>query len=249
MTVLRVRGLVKRFGGVPAVDGLDLDVEAGEILAVVGPNGAGKSTLLALISGVLAPTASDGILFEGTDLAGRRPHRIRRLGVATVRQSPRPFGSLTVLENVAVAAMFAGPRRQDEATSRCLAAEQLSVVGLSDRAGWRVDRLTPNERRRLELARALAGRPRLLLLDEVMVGLTPVEIDASVATIRRVRDHLGISVIWVEHVMRAVTALADRVVVLDVGRELAQGPPGEVLRDPRVVEAYLGRELDRRAAG
>lgn len=249
MSLLRVRGLVKRFGGLPAVDGLDLDVEAGEILAVIGPNGAGKSTLLHLLAGVIAPSSSAGIVLDGTELAGRRPHRIRRMGIATVRQDPQPFASLTVLDNVLVAAMFAGSSRRTERDARRLANEQLERVGLSRVAGWSVGRLTLYERRRLELACALAGRPRLLLLDEVMAGSSAAELDALVATVRAIRTELGVAVVWVEHVMRAVTQLADRVLVMDAGRELAQGRPELVMSDDRVVAAYLGRGTDRRAAG
>lgn len=249
MSLLRVRKLVKRFGGLPAVDGLDLDVGAGEILAVIGPNGAGKSTLLHLLAGVITPTSAAGIVLDGADVTGRRPHRIRRMGIATVRQDPRPFASLTVLDNVLVAAMFAGARRRTERDARRLATEQLERVGLAQGAGWSVGRLTLYERRRLELACALAGRPRLLLLDEVMAGSSATELDALVATVREIRAELGVAVVWVEHVMRAVTQLADRVVVMDAGRELAQGRPELVMDDDRVVAAYLGRGTDGRAAG
>ena len=247
--VLQVRGLVKRFGGVPAVDGLDLDVAAGEILAVIGPNGAGKSTLLELVAGTLAPSASRGILLEGRELVGQPAHRIRRLGVATARQDPQPLASLTVGDNVVLGAMFGGPTRESEAAARRLAAEQLELVGLTEQAGWPVDRLTLQQRRRLELARALAGRPRLLLLDEVMAGSNADELDASLAILRRVRDGSGIAIVWVEHVMRAVTQLADRVVVLAAGRVLADGAPAEVMGDERVVTAYLGGGTGHRAAG
>jgi branched-chain amino acid transport system ATP-binding protein len=249
VSLLRVRGLVKRFGGLPAVDGFDLDVEAGEILAVIGPNGAGKSTLLHLLAGVIAPSSSAGIVLDGTELAGRRPHRIRRLGIATVRQDPQPFASLTVLDNVLIAAMFAGPRRQTERDARRIAIEQLERVGLAQGVGWPVGRLTLYERRRLELACALAGRPRVLLLDEVMAGSSVDELDGLMTTVREIRTELGVAVVWVEHVMRAVTRLADRVVVMDAGRELAQGRPEQVMSDARVVAAYLGRGTGPRAAG
>ena len=249
MSLLRVRGLVKLFGGLPAVDHLDLDAEAGRILAVIGPNGAGKSTLLHLIAGLIAPSSVEGLALDGVELSGRAPHRIRRMGVATVRQNPQPFASLDVVDNVMVAAMFAGETRRPERDARRRATEHLERVDLPTASGWTVDRLTLHERRRLELARALAGRPRLLLLDEVMAGSSTAELDALVVTIRRIRDELGVAVIWVEHVMRAVTQLADRVVVMDAGRELAQGPPELVMHDERVVAAYLGRGTDHRAAG
>jgi ABC-type branched-subunit amino acid transport system ATPase component len=249
VSLLQVRGLVKRFGGVPAVDGLDLDVAAGEILAVIGPNGAGKSTLLHVIAGLTAPSSVTGIVLDGADLAGRRPHRIRRLGIATVRQDPQPFASMTAFDNVVVAAMFAGSDRRGERDARRLAGEQLERVELASEAGSTVDRLTLHQRRRLELACALAGTPRLLLLDELMAGSNATELGALVATVRGIRDELGIAVIWVEHVMRAVTQLADRVVVMDAGRELAQGRPEQVMADERVAAAYLGQGADHRAAG
>jgi len=249
VSLLQVRGLVKRFGGLPAVDHLDLDVEAGEILAVIGPNGAGKSTLLHLLAGLIAPGSVERMALDGAELTGRSPHRIRRMGVATVRQDPQPFGSLDVVDNVLIAAMFAGTTRRTERDARRLAGEQLERVDLPSTAGWPVDRLTLHERRRLELARALASRPRLLLLDEVMAGSSTVELDTLVTTVQRIRDELDVTVIWVEHVMRAVTQLADRVLVMDAGRQLAQGRPGLVMRDASVVAAYLGPGTARRAAG
>jgi len=242
MTVLELDGVEKHFGGLPAVNGVSLGVDEGEILALVGPNGAGKSTLLKAISGLQPPTRGN-IRFMGRDIGGLRAHAVRRCGVAMVLQTPRTFESMTVLENVVVGAMFGttgGRLSVSVATSR--AEEALGFVGLEDRAGDEVGSLNLHQQRFLELARSLAGRPRLLLLDEVMAGLNDTELQASVDIVRTARDRLGVTVIWVEHVMQAVMSLAERVVVLDFGECLADGVPHEVMRDPDVVTAYLGGE-------
>lgn len=249
MKILEVRGVAKWFGGLPAVDNVDLDVDEGQILAIIGPNGAGKSTLLKMLGGVLPPSSSDGIVFRGTELTGLRPHRIRQLGVAEVLQTPRMFESMTVLENVALGALFGGPHRRSEADALRVATDQLERLGIGDRAGWAVGRLGLHQRRTVELARALAGDPWLLLLDEVMAGLNPGELDSYLAMVRRVRDERGVTIVWVEHVMRAVNELADRVLVLHLGRQLAQGRPDQVMGDRAVIEAYLGRGAGGHAQG
>jgi ABC-type branched-subunit amino acid transport system ATPase component len=249
--LLRVRGLTKRFGGLPAVDGIDLDVAVGEIVAIIGPNGAGKSTLLQVINGLQAPTHATGITFDGADLVGRKPHQIRHAGIATVLQTPRMFAGMTVRENAALGAMFgdaAGGKRVQRAADPHVR-DTLERLGLGDRGDAQVDELTLHQKRLLDLARALVGRPRMLLLDEVMAGLNPTEVDRFVQVIRSVRDDLGVTVVWVEHVMPAVTQLADRVVGLDAGRVLAQGPADEVMRHPQVIAAYLGRQDTGHAAG
>ena len=248
--LLEVRGAVKHFGGVPALDGIDLDVAAGEVVAIIGPNGAGKSTLLQVINGMEAPTRVDGIRLDGQDLVGWRPHRIRRAGIATVLQTPRMFEGMTVRDNAALGAMFAGPDRPRSSGGRApIVQEVLDRLGLADRADADVGVLTLHDKRLLDLARALTGGPRLLLLDEVMAGLNPTEVDRFAEVIRSVRTDLGVAVVWVEHVMRAVTDLADRVVVLDAGRQIAHGTADEVLRHPRVIEAYLGQQDSGHAAG
>jgi len=263
--LLEVRGVTKRFGGLPAVDGIDLEVAAGEIVAVIGPNGAGKSTLLQLIDGLLTPTSAQRIALDGADLLGAKPHRIRRAGIATVLQTPRMFPSMSVRENAALGARFARPRAGDghneHATSGGngtaegpVSADEAAMgvldrLGLADRADAAVDELTLHDKRLLDLARALAGAPRLVLLDEVMAGLNPTEIDRFVTVIRGIRDDLGVAIVWVEHIMRAVTDLADRVIVLEAGRVLAEGDAAGVLRDRRVIEAYLGQQGDGHAAG
>jgi len=240
MAILALEGVEKQFGGLPALGGVTLGVDDGEILAIVGPNGAGKSTLLKLVAGLDTPTAGS-ILFEGESLAGSAPHQTRQLGIATVLQTPRTFPSLSVTENVVLGAMFGGPDGiSSENDARDRATEALEFVGLADRADQRVSTLNLHEQRFLELARAIAGHPKLLLLDEVMAGLNDTELVASIEIVRTVRDQLGVTVIWVEHVMKAVMNLAERIVVLDFGLVLADGEPEVVMRDPAVVAAYLG---------
>jgi branched-chain amino acid transport system ATP-binding protein len=241
MTLLRIRGIEKRFGGLPAVDRVDLDVAAGQVVAVIGPNGAGKSTLLQLVAGLVPPTAVEELSFDGTDLRGMPAHTVRHAGIATVLQTPRAFASMTVVDNVAMGRLFgSGTGGVGAPAAQLAAGDTLALVGLDHRSAARVGQLTPHERRLLDLARALCGRPRLLLLDEVMAGLHPGELTAFVELIREVRAELDLTIVWVEHVMAAVRALADHAVVLHLGRRLADGTPDEVLRDRRVIEAYLG---------
>jgi ABC-type branched-subunit amino acid transport system ATPase component len=216
-------------------------IDDGEIVAVVGPNGAGKSTLLKVIVGLQRPTHG-AVRLQGERVDGLTAHRLRRKGVAMAMQRPLPFDSLTVLENVVLGAMFGvqhGVVREREA--RRLAAESLAFVGLEKRADQPVSSLNLHQLRFLELAKALAGQPKVLLLDEVMAGLNDAELAASIAIVRNVRDRLGTAILWVEHVMSAVIQLAERAVVLDFGQIIAEGAPGVVMRDPKVVDAYLGQ--------
>jgi branched-chain amino acid transport system permease protein len=240
VALLELDAVEKQFGGLPAVDGVSLAVDEGEIVAVVGPNGAGKTTLLRLICGLVTPSRGS-IRFTGVDLAGRRPHEVRRSGIAMVQQTPRTFPSMTTVENAALGAMFGsvGGRRPHSAALDA-GREALAFVGLGDRAEDEVGSLNLHQQRFLELARALAGRPRLLLLDEVMAGLNDSELDASIDMVRAARERLGVTVVWVEHVMKAVLSLAERVAVLNFGRLLADGAPRVVMRDPEVAVAYLG---------
>ena len=244
MALLAVDAVEKRFGGLPAVDGVTFGVDEGEILAVVGPNGAGKSTLLKTIGGLERPSAGT-VTLAGERVDGMAPHRVRQRGIAMVMQTPLTFGSMTVLENVALGAMFGGGDgvvAEPEAIRR--AREALAFVGLEGRADQPVASLNLHQQRFLEMAKALAGRPRLLLVDEVMAGLNDAELAASVQIVRTARDTLGITIIWVEHVMQAVMRLAERVIVLNFGRMLAEGEPEAVMRHPEVIDAYLGEGHD-----
>ena len=235
--ILAIRGLRKSFKGLHALDGVDLDVRDGEILGVLGPNGSGKSTLVNVVSGHYRADAGS-VRFEGGEIVRLPAHRIARAGVARTYQIPRPFAHLTVRDNVALTAMFGGAaldrRRADEAAVRWL-----RFTGLGDRAGAMPGDLNLHQTKFLELARALAAQPRLLMLDEALSGLTPGEIDEAVDLIRRIRDQ-GTTIVLVEHVMRVVTALSDRIVVLDQGRVLAQGNASDVMARDDVAIAYLG---------
>lgn len=238
MSLLEVRDLSKHFAGLQALRGVSLQVEPGEFFGVIGPNGAGKTTLFSTIAGQIAPT-SGRVFFDGVDITGWRADRIARTGLVRTFQLTRPFESMTVLDNVAVAA-HAHHRRRSAA--RDAAAEVISQLGLD---AWR-DRpavvLPTAGLKRLELARALVLRPRLLLLDEVLAGLVPTERAPLIELLRGLRDK-DITVVFIEHIMAAVMALSDRVLVLHQGEVLAQGTPADVTADQRVVDAYLGEEL------
>ncbi len=235
MSLLEMTGLSKRFGGLLAVSGFDLALDAGEIVGLIGPNGAGKTTVFHLVSGFHSPTAG-GIRFKGGSIVGLKPHAICRLGLARTFQIVQPFAGLSVIENVMVGAFN---REPDAAVARRLAGEIVEFVGLGPRRDMPARSLTLSDRKRLEMARGLATRPELLLLDEAMSGLNPTEIDEIVGLIRRIHAR-GVSLLIIEHVMQAIMALSHRLVVLHHGEKLAEGAPGEVARDRRVIEAYLG---------
>jgi len=235
MTLLEMTGLSKRFGGLLAVSGFDLALDAGEIVGLIGPNGAGKTTVFHLVSGFHSPTAG-GIRFKGGSIVGLKPHAICRLGLARTFQIVQPFAGLSVIENVMVGAFN---REPDAAVARRLAGEIVEFVGLGPRRDVPARSLTLSDRKRLEMARGLATRPELLLFDEAMSGLNPTEIDEIVGLIRRIHAR-GVSLLIIEHVMQAIMALSHRLVVLHHGEKLAEGAPGEVARDRRVIEAYLG---------
>jgi ABC-type branched-subunit amino acid transport system ATPase component len=240
MPLLAVDAVEKLFDSLAAVDGVTFGVDEGEILAIVGPNGAGKSTLLRTIGGIERPSAG-GVTFAGEKMDGLTPHEIRRKGIAIVMQTPLMFASMTTLENVVLGAMFgAGGGVVAEAEAVRRAKEALDFVGLLDRSDQPVGSLNLHEQRFVEMAKALAGRPRLLLVDEVMAGLNHVELESSIRVVRTARDALGITIIWVEHVMKAVMSLAERVIVLNFGRTLSEGEPEIVMRNPDVINAYLG---------
>jgi branched-chain amino acid transport system ATP-binding protein len=240
VALLEVVDLEKRFGGLPAVGGVSFTVDEGEIIALVGPNGAGKSTLLKAIGGMQTAT-SGAVRFDGVDITQHKPHQSRHAGIAMVLQTPRPFGTMTVRENAILGAMFGGERVSEAAATRA-ADEMLEFVELADRGDEEVGALNLHEQRFLEIARQLAARPRLMLLDEVMAGLNDSELAASVEMVRRARTEYGVTVIWVEHVMKAVMSLAERILVLNFGELIADGLPGAVMRQPDVVTAYLGEQ-------
>lgn len=236
--LLRARGVKKSFKGVHALRGVDLEVRRGEILGLLGPNGSGKSTFINVTSGHYAVTAGT-IEFAGQAISSLPAHKVAQSGIARTYQIPRPFAHLTVLENVALPAMF-GAEGLDRQAAEAEAWKWLEFTGLSDRAHVLPDALNLHQRKFLEFARAMASRPQILMLDEVLSGLTPSEIDEAVALIRRIRDQ-GATIVFVEHVMRAVMALCDRVVIFNQGEVLAEGLPQEVMQRPDVVAAYLGK--------
>jgi branched-chain amino acid transport system permease protein len=244
--LLQVRGLHKAFRGVRALNGVDVDVRRGEILGLIGPNGSGKSTFINVVSGHYIAD-SGRIVFEGREVMGRSAHNIARAGIARTYQIPRPFMHASVLDNVALAAMFGGAV-PDPDNARRQAMQWLDFTRLHDKAHARPDELNLHQRKFLELARALASRPRLVLLDEVLCGLNPGEIDDAVALIRRIRDQ-GSTIVFVEHVMRAVVALTDRVVVFNHGELLAEGAAADVMQRPEVMSAYLGQPAGAPLAG
>jgi len=244
---LELRAVTKRFGGVAALDGVSFSVAPGEILGIIGPNGAGKTTLLNCISGIHQLNAGD-IRWQGTSIAGLAPHRVARLGIGRTFQVVKPFASMTVRENAAVGALFGSAEaRLAPRPAFRRADEVLELVGLAAKADLAVSALTIPDRKRLEVARAVATRPKLLLLDEVMAGLNHVEVDEALEMVRAVHA-TGVTIVLIEHVMRVIVGVCDRAVVLHFGQTLAEGTPAEVLKDSRVIEAYLGERYARRQA-
>ncbi|HTN72860.1 MAG TPA: ABC transporter ATP-binding protein [Methylomirabilota bacterium] len=243
MALLQTHGLTKRFGGLLAVDHVDLEIDSGEAVGIVGPNGSGKSTLFNLITGVHYPDEGK-VFFDGREITQLAAHERAHLGIGRTFQIPRPFGSLTVRENVAIGAMFGtkeGQRDVEEALQ--FADEQLKRIGFYERRERRGRELTPTEMKMMEIARALAMRPRLLLLDEAMAGMPPKDIDALVELLKSIKQKEQIAVIaMVEHIMRAVVSFAEKVIVLYQGKKMIEAPPEQALSDPRVVDVYLGRE-------
>ncbi|MEM2169287.1 MAG: ABC transporter ATP-binding protein [Nitrososphaerota archaeon] len=240
MRLLECKGVVKRFGGLYALRGVDLHVDDGEIVGIIGPNGSGKTTLFNVISGTFPPTA--GIVkFRGVDITGLKPHEICRLGIARTFQIPKPFPRMTVYENIFAAAFFGRSDRRDRKSIEEDVKDILWKVGLSTKSSTIALNLTVFEQRMLEVARALSTRPKLLLLDEVMAGLNPKETVECAKLVQGLREE-GITIMIIEHNMRAVMGLSDRIIVLNEGTKIAEGEPKEVCRDLNVIRAYLGED-------
>jgi len=240
MTILRCLALSKHFGGILAVNNMDLEVRSGEILSLIGPNGAGKTTLFNLISGLYKPD-SGRIIFMGEDITGKKPHEICKKGIARTFQLVRAFPNMTVLENIVVGALFSGGIKElekalEEGRRIC------KLVGLAGKEDAVVRNLTAVDKKLTELARALAMKPKLLLIDELMAGLNPVETEQVMSLLKRIREQ-GITIFWIEHVIRAVMGISDRVIVMHHGMKIAEGRPNEVISDEKVIEVYLGGRL------
>lgn len=238
MAFFEIKALQKQFGGLVAIRDLNMSIEQGEIVVLIGPNGAGKTTLFNVITGVYGSKRGQ-ILFKGRNLVGMGPDEICRRGIARTFQIVKPFHTLTVLDNTKVAA-FCRIKSHEKATQTSIGI--LQFLGLEDKAHIPAEHLTLTQKKKLELARALATQPQFLLLDETLAGLNATEIESMIETVRKIREEKGVTILAVEHVMRAVMKISDRVVVIDQGHKIAEGPPEEVVRNPEVIKAYLGEE-------
>ncbi len=235
--ILQVKGVTKRFGGLTAVNNVTFNLPRGQILGLIGPNGAGKTTLFNVINGVYAPTEGN-IVFMGTDISGWHPYDVVKLGLARTHQIVRPLNDLTVLENVMAGACY-GHENKSLKEAQVIADEVMDFLGLAERRDMLAGSLNVAQKKRLEMARALASRPYMLLLDEVLAGLNPTEIAEMVEVVLKIREQ-GVIILIIEHVMHALMNVSDRVIVLDYGILIAEGSPEEIANNPKVIEAYLG---------
>jgi len=238
--LLQLKQVSRSFGGLMAVRGVDLTVQSGEILGLIGPNGAGKTTLFNLITGTFRPTRGS-ILYEGRDITRLAPHARCRLGIARTFQLVRPFPNLSVLDNVAIGSVYGRQPASSRRAAELAACQTLEMLNLIERSHQPAKSLTLVDRKRLELARALATHPRLLLLDELLAGLNPSEVVVAMELVRRIRDS-GITIVMVEHLVKALFGVSDRVAVLNAGEKICEGTPEAVAQDARVIDAYLGTD-------
>lgn len=243
MNILELKNLSKNFGGVSALSDIGFSVGEGEILGIIGANGAGKTTLFSIVSGFYPPDKGS-IRFRGEDITGMKPYQICRKGIVRTFQVVRPFRNMTVLKNVTVGKLFGRDQRTHQGDAEREARTVMDLVGLSDKTHLLAGELTLADHKRLELARALTTNPHVLLLDEVLAGLTPAETAEAMEIVRKIQKTAGLTILMVEHVMKAVIGLCGRIIVLHYGRMIAEGTPKEIVENPEVIEAYLGERLD-----